>query len=357
MEDIGLRAVDSLFEQLRVDDEWSTREGRMFSWLAHRLQQKVRASPPFMEGSLVLVRLEAHTVVVDNVTTDEQSVNRLLAVLNRHSLGSAYSYDSGAAQVTACTGAWIHEETVEWRLPQFAAFAVLQLGVAESEAAYIAAKTGGVIAERQHPVNGRRNVPDDMLHLLDTQVAWEGRKPSRFTEKWEMETIEHIVKHSTAAATWGSTERGLAVEVAFGTSTSLTELIADEPHRRAGSGITIRTRLPLALTEHEAARYANAFNLAEARGASQATHYGAWCWDSWSPGRERDVTLAYQVFIPNMFYRVGVAQDIEQSMVKRARWVDWGIHGQQSLTDPRQVSLARLVAFIESLEAKRGPDV
>ena len=268
MEDIGLRAVDGLFEQLRVDDEWSTREDRMFSWLAHRLQQTVRASPPFTEGSLVLVRLEAHTVVVDKVTADKKSVNRLLAVLNRHSLGSAYSYDPAAAQVTASTGAWIHEETIEWRLPQFAAFAVLQLCVAEAEAAYIAAKTGGVIAERQHPVSGRRNEPDDMLNLLDTLVAREGRKPSRFRDKWDMENMEHIVRHSPITATWGSTEKGLAVEVAFGTSTSLTELKAEEPHRRAGAGITIRTRLPLSLTEDEAATYANAFNLAEARGAS-----------------------------------------------------------------------------------------
>src|SRR3954471_4580365 len=79
MEDIGRRAVDGLFEQLRVDDEWSTREDRMFSWLAHRLQQTVRAPPPFTEGSLVLVRLEAHTVIVDKVTADKQSVSRLLA--------------------------------------------------------------------------------------------------------------------------------------------------------------------------------------------------------------------------------------------------------------------------------------
>ena len=75
MEDIGLRAVDDLFEQLQIDDEWSTREDRMFSWLAHRLQQTVRASPTFVDGSLVLVRLEAHTVVVDKVTADEKSVN------------------------------------------------------------------------------------------------------------------------------------------------------------------------------------------------------------------------------------------------------------------------------------------
>ena len=100
MEDIGLGAVDSLFEQLRVDDEWSNREDRMFSWLAHRLEQTVRASPPFTEGSLLLVRLEAPTVVVDKVSADKESVNRLLAVLNRHSLGSAYSYPNSASVST-----------------------------------------------------------------------------------------------------------------------------------------------------------------------------------------------------------------------------------------------------------------
>jgi hypothetical protein len=351
MEDIGLRAVYGVFEQLQVDDEWSNREDRMFSWIAHRLQQTMRASPVSVEGSLVLARLEAHTVVVDNVTVDQTSVNRLLALLNRHSLGSAYSYEPGAAQVTASTGAWIHEETFAWRLPQLATFVALQLGVAEAEAAYIAAKTGGVVAARQHPVSGRRNEPDDMLGLLDTLVAREGRKPSRFKDKWDMENIEHIVNRLTGAATLGSTENGLAIEVAFGNLTSLTELKPEEPHRRAGAGIRIRTRLPLPLTEDEAADHANAFNLAEARGASETTHYGAWCWDSWGPG---DVTLAYQVFIPNMLYRVGIAQDIALSMLKRARWVDWGVHGQESRTDARRLMLDRCA---ELLGVKRDLNV
>ena len=58
---------------------------------------------------------------------------------------------------------------------------------------------------------------------------------------------------------------------------------------------------------------------------------GAWCWDTW--GATGSVDLAYQVFIPNVLYRVGVTQDAVLSMVKRTQWVDWGLNGQISKTN------------------------
>ena len=87
------------------------------------------------------------------------------------------------------------------------------------------------------------------------------------------------------------------------------------------------------LSPQDASRHANALNLTEALGASMATHYGAWCWDSWSPSRQSPCALAYQAFVPNALHRTGVAQDCAVSFVKRARWMDWGLHGVESTID------------------------
>jgi len=46
-DDPGIVAVDSLFRDLMVDKEWSTRRDRGFTWWGYRLAQHVAASPRF----------------------------------------------------------------------------------------------------------------------------------------------------------------------------------------------------------------------------------------------------------------------------------------------------------------------
>jgi hypothetical protein len=45
--DTGLRTVGDVFTNLEVDEEWSTRERRGFTWWAHRHAQRVWAEEPF----------------------------------------------------------------------------------------------------------------------------------------------------------------------------------------------------------------------------------------------------------------------------------------------------------------------
>lgn len=46
MTDIGLRLLDSLYEQLMIDDEWAVRRERGFTWWSYRLAQHIEVSPP-----------------------------------------------------------------------------------------------------------------------------------------------------------------------------------------------------------------------------------------------------------------------------------------------------------------------
>ena len=338
-DDLGLRAIVDLFRQLQVDTEWSTRTERGFSWIGLSLEQTITAAPVQRDGELLLVKLTARTVVVEHVSTDIP-VLVLLDVLNtanRHALGSAYSFEASTGCISASFVTWVHQETYDWRCQQFGAYAANQLAVAESEADYLASTLGGTVAGREHPLSGRRVQRDDMLNWLDASSSWG---PSRFADRDEFESLVHFARSTTMLATLGADESGVTFDVPYGDArtwsaefpaTCLLQVHADEPHRRAGVGLTVRLRFPMPLTPDEASAYANRFNLEEARGASEATHYGAWCWDTW--GREGGVDLAYQVFIPNALYRVGVMQDAVLSMVKRTRWMDWGLHGQVAKTN------------------------
>ena len=352
--DIGLSAVADLFRQLQIDAEWSRPVERGFAWIGLTLEQVIDAAPVRRDGEFRLARLTARTRVVEGVSPDIPLpvILNVVNAANRHAVGSAYSFDADTRSISAACVAWVHQDTYDYRCNQFGAYAACQLAIAESEADYLASALGGTVAGRQHPENGRRPERDDMLNWLDASTTWG---PSRFADRDEFDSLVQFAQKTTVLATLGADESGVAFDVPFGNEstrsaehlpTALMQVLADQPHRRAGAGLTVRLRLPLPLTPGEASAYANRFNLEEARGAAEATHYGAWCSDRWGTGDTVD--LAYQLFLPNTLYRGGVTQDAVTSMVKRTRWVDWGLHGQVAKANAWTTMLGRFKGLLGS---------
>jgi hypothetical protein len=327
MSDIGTNALEKLFSDFLIDDEWSTREERAFSWIGHRLKQTVTAGKLFDDDGILLSRLTASTVIAREVKASEEDVFRHLARLNRHAIGSAYSYDPGEREISSTAIAYVHDETAAWRPQQFGVFTISQLCIAEGEADYIANKCDGSLAVEAHPTNGFRGVRDDMLSVLDATFARDGSGPSRYRDKFEFEAIAEMTKQTDKLASLGGSESGVAIEIPFGNFTSLAFVATDEPHRRAGSGLVVRLHLPTDATPDEADRISAVLNRAEHSGYSAATHYGAWCWDEW-PNVGRAIT--YKLFGPNAIYRQGMSQDAAFSMAKRAIWVDGFLNAKHS---------------------------
>jgi hypothetical protein len=319
MADVGLSALEIIYKQLLIDDPWTIRGEGEFSWIGHRLQQTIRAGAPFEDEGITLSRLSASCVVVEGVTAPQGEVLRMLARVNRHAVGSAYTYWPSTQSISANAIAYVHDDTLEWRPKQYASLAILQLCLAETEADWLAERAGGTVAAREHPTSGRRVDADDMLNVLDGPFASRGRQPSLFANEFEMETIADVAKRSSRVASLGGSAEGVALEVAFGGGTSLTMLHTEEPHRRLGNGLTVRVNLPSTVTPEDADWMAASLNSQEAVGSAVATHYGAWCWDTWPT---TGLTLAYQSFMPNALYQPGIAQDAAYSCVKRALWVD-----------------------------------
>lgn len=327
MTDVGLATLTDIHKQLLIDEPWTIRGDREFAWIGHRLQQTVRASDLFTDEDLSLSRITSSCVVIEDVSAPEQQVLSAMNQLNRHAVGSAYTYWPSRRKILTTAVAYVHEETLEWRSRQFGAFVISQLCLAETEADWLAEKVMGTVAARRHPTGGVRAEADDMLGVIEDVFAADGHQPSRYADEFEMDAIAESTRRSTKAASLGADANGLSIEVSFGQGTSLTSIRANEPHRRLGQGLTVRLNLPMVVEDEEANRLVALLNLHESLGSSEATHVGAWCWDEW-PVTGRGV--AYQLFLPNRLYQQGIAQDAALSSVKRALWADRVLNGEAS---------------------------
>lgn len=339
MTDVGLQALERIHQELLIDEEWTTRAAREFTWIGHRLAQAVRAGRVFEDRGITLSRLVAETVVVEAVEAEEAEILPWLSMVNRHAVGSAYSYDAARRVIVATTAAVMHADILDWRTKQFAAYTIAQLELAENEAEYLANRSGGTVAQRSHPVAGARTVADDMLGVLEDVFAVDGRTESRFANAFEIETIADAAKGSPIVATAGASGARVSLEVPFGEETSLLRINGAGRHRRLGNGLMAELLLPELMSQADGARIAGFLNRQEALPQTDTLHYGAWSWFEWPSGR---VTATYRLFVPNQLYRPGMAQDISYAMVGRARWADRLLNGRASTVDPWQVLAERL---------------
>lgn len=346
MTDVGTKALEAVLQSLQPDERWLEKDDRSFTWLPFRLTQTVSASPVFDAGGVALSRLTARTIVAERVTAPDLVVCRVLSELNRHALGSGYAYLPRAQRIEATAVAFVHAETVEWRALQFAGFAMLQLGMTQAEARYIADTCAATVPAVSDPDRGRPEDPDPFVGSIDQQWAGLGRAASRFRDRDEFSTIQHVVEHSMRAVTRGAREDGIEVEFPFGEETSFARLDAADPHRRIGNGLRVRLFLPVEGTADEQLERANALNQAEALGGSETMHYGAWCLDAGAAGERDTPLLQYQMFMPNGFHRVGVAQDASYGVARRAQWVDWGMHGEASTDDSRRAMMHNMRTWL-----------
>ena len=317
--DAGLECLRIMHARPMIDEPWTERRPRGFSWIGHRLKQAVDATPMYESRGVLVSRVVIQTPVVSDIQSSPAEVHQVLAKVNQHCIASAYVYRETEREIVATSVEYVHEETLAWRPQQLASFAVIQLCIAEAEAEYLANVTGGQVAAATHATSGIRETPDEMLGALDTLFAVQGRGPSRFANSFEFETIAETAQQVNAA-TLGATEDGICFEFPFSDYTSLLWLSANRGHRRAGSGLLAELYLPTKLEAAEAADVAAMLNRREAEGESVAGFVGAWCVAP-SPAQTGNV-VTYREFIPNQMYLAGLIQGVVYCTIHRARWVN-----------------------------------
>jgi hypothetical protein len=228
--DVGLQALNQVFEQMKIDAEWSVRAPREFVWWMKDFAQHVIVSKPTLSRGIWIARLLSKTTVATDVPLSEGTYERLSIVNAYGTLSALVLEDEGTLSLV--TSAMVHQDTL-WFVPDLFAFAtVMQAADAQIKARTAYAFIGGRVATSSHPTSGVRDQMDDLGDLISGNVAPRGQESSWYAGA-EMEDALLLLRKISLWATGSSS--GVAAEFPFGESTSLLQMGHKTPTSRVGS--------------------------------------------------------------------------------------------------------------------------
>ena len=339
--DVGPQLLTFIYEEMKIDREWSVRQERNLTWWGHRLAQRIWAETVMIEDGDEIVRVHAETDVLRNVNAEAHPA-RTLSILNRNANLSAYVWNPQTKKISLRSSAYFHSQNFPWLSVFFLNAVSLQAAEAHLQPDALAKLVGGEVDESAHPQNGFRAKRDEMLDVITLLYGPMGRNSSRFTTE-DFHEVMRLDPKPWLMANEG--EEGLTAEFPFPgcmPPTALLTVANDISHPLLGSGVLILLRLPMTLREADVDSLACQLNMAELRYPTRSHFMGSWCVD-----RERnlnlaqlgllligepvpvgvlekgaDETLSFCSFIPSACYRRGLLVNIIYHMAIRARWAN-----------------------------------
>jgi hypothetical protein len=313
--DVGIAAVERIFELWQVDETWSVREPRCFTWWAGDFRQRVYVDAGRLDRGHTIFRLSAVTDLLREVDTLKSGIAEGLAALNMFASSYAITLDQEQRSVSLCSSVVLHEGIAEWIVLHFAGLAILQVIDAQARAVVYASMIGGAPDSSHHPRAGTRSTHDQMLDLVRGVYCPMGQERSRWIEPGEFQHV--AVQLQEAGLLVNGDEVGLCAEVVFGDrdDSALITVTSDEPHPQLGHGVLLRLNLPVSLSEQAAARLAVKLNAAEI-GLTFTHLLGAWC-STEARGAHVPVFVS---FVPNTLYRPRLLFNLVTALAGKARW-------------------------------------
>jgi len=310
--DVGLQAVDRIFSMLQIDEEWSIRRPRGFTWWPYRLAQHIDATEPWQDDGFQLSRVRIRTDVADSVDADRHP-EEFLAAANAQETLSAVVWDQQERSISECCTGIVHQQNSDCLSRLLATAAVLQINAAHGRAQGLAEVLGGVPAASNHPSSGERPEPDEMVFaaLQMTEQAKEAGRSfsgpllsnlSGFLPQYELLGFSDESSFSCEVPFVGPVPSAAKVAINLPDKsqrpeTSLLQIYSDIEHPNYGTGALVTLLLPITFDPDEIPRLVNKLNLTEAKANTHSNLLGAWCPD---PTNKRRNTIAFTAFLPNM---------------------------------------------------------
>ncbi|MGB3896146.1 MAG: hypothetical protein WA942_18090 [Mycolicibacter sinensis] len=310
MTDVGMRFVSRLHQTLGVDERWTVRHRRGFTWWGYWLAQYVEAGPVFESDGLDYCLVRIRTTIARDVSSAADPAG-VLARLNRDATLSALIWNPHAGTIIECATALVTTVNVEQLCETLRTVAVLQCDSAHRRALSIARACDARIAVSAHPNNGERTDPDPLLVLARDEIVKAGAEPSRFAGALG-NALGGLSSAITCSAGVGHTRLRCEVPYSGDTSvgttqwatspagndpqTALVRIFADQPHQQIGNGALSLLHLPVALGSSGAAVLTNHLNAVAAHGGVGAPLLGSWCANP--VGSDR-TGLVFCSFLPN----------------------------------------------------------
>jgi len=313
--DIGLAAVRRVYQQYGVDAQWSVEEERGFSWWAHHYRQRIWAEPGFEDAGITIYRLCARTDFLRDIT-DQSDLPQKLVALAMHASMAMPVFDPQSRTLSLFTSVYIHEETAPVFAERlFGPAALIQPIEAEIRAAAFAEPLGGKPNVSEHPENGFRPTPDEMLGAVDLVYRPKGEQPSPWLNSGDFEETARMLNQGNSYA--NASKKGLTAEFAFSdVDTTLLQAFSDIRHPQLGSGLMLQHRVRTDMSEVDAALVSTRLNLLEVQDSTRYHTLGSWTLD---PHDKK--TIVFVSFIPAFMYDEFLLVNLCFNAAARSRWV------------------------------------
>lgn len=329
MTDTGLDMLESIYEQLMIDDQWAVRSQRGFTWWGYRLAQHVEVGPAIRSDDLDVYQLRIWTDVARRVDPETDPASLVTSANIRQDM-NALVWDPSSATVSEFCTAVVHQDNIGWLSKIVATAAILQNTAAHTRAHAVADVCGGEPAASDHPTSGHRPEMDDILNVPQILIIPAGADPS----KYEGGLSEGLGEFAARMGWVGNSDAtGVVFEVPFmggrpafmqdrdapdaALETALVRFFTDQPHPEAGNGALTVMQLPVSPGTERAAALANELNLIESQGDLRTPLFGAWCPDIFSKDGNG---LAFCSFLPNLIARPGLLENQMVYQAARARF-------------------------------------
>jgi hypothetical protein len=317
--DAGLRTVEDIFTNLEIDEDWSTRGGRGFTWWAHRHAQRVWAEEPVEDEDVTLSVVHVETDAMRGLSAlsdvDARGSEAVLGVASGQASLAALMVDGDAVRFHSTVQ--VHDEIQEWasRLIQMAA--VVQISNAELAIEQLAETLKLGPDESHHPEHGPRPEPDEMIHALEGLPM----RDRSWGEQAEYERVASLLTDRGVLSFPG--DLGLTAEFPYGPSggpaaaggTSHLLQVQSTENGRMGLGLRMTLRLREWPMEGERQVFPPELNALEAEGGPGAHLLGSWAIEL-GPSSVPYFTC----FLPSVLYAPGSLLNLILSIGVRARW-------------------------------------
>ena len=125
-DDVGIQTVQEIYNSLQVDEEWSIREERGFTWWANQFKQTIWADQPIEDDDLHISRVHVETEFL-KYPKRFQKVDTQLAMMMNLSTLSGLIHDARSGRLKWRCNAFVHEENKFWLMDMLYFAAIFQL--------------------------------------------------------------------------------------------------------------------------------------------------------------------------------------------------------------------------------------
>lgn len=338
----GQQVVEQYFKSMDIGASRCIKEGGRISWWLGPLRQQVWAEAPFEDEGITVTRVHARTDVFAGFTGSDSQLEALNVLMPLGQLSGFVRNADDPSRIQLACSVYVNESTLSWISQFFGVCAVIQTVQAYNYLEFerdLALR----IDRTPHPEIGPIEYSRIALHGVTARLVDAGNQRSHFIGD-DMRSIHEECQAPACVLATGDDVK-VTAEFPFLGRTSLMGFSATEVNPNVGSGMLMTLKIPD--KPANGVMHALQMNERELNNLTRSHFIGSWC-----PIIDGRPTFAS--FVPNILRLPGLAQQLAQSMMMRAKWVAEAVYGDDWIAGGYQKTMEQKVAVLEHLTGQLG---